>query len=499
MTTTRRCRSKGKTGGGDSHAPGTSTSAGAGNQSSLALRPASAAPAVSSTSSASAAATASSTSTSSASSLVSLPVVASQKTAGPPNVLRFQRPHSSLLEEEDPRSEEQFIFPPTIFTDATYTRGIMVANNDNNGQQQYKKRRVAKDCDGTIYLGTVTDYKDDGGRRRWHITYDDGDEEDFNRSELTGAIALYEEHEGKQDGEDANGGSSGGNIDIDQVEMEIPYDYFGPDHHNVKCRDLPYDYGGCMTDAKNNTSHCGPRLLPVLSQDEAIMWTQKKAAHAASNRRFPMQANRLLGTITLYFDECLLDETRKGDKKGRRSITLDDVGLLAQSRQACDKYRSRYVSRSGIPRRPNRTHDKINMTISPKQAMAEAMAEESIEEGTDPAFLPSTVRTKLETRSQQITQSWRRVKGTRPLRECWDEVDGGFVREALGESLGGGDADVERHIPVSVLLEWISNGASGVVVTDLSQGADSISVQWSPPHPDRWSLCIGRLVGPQLP
>ena len=43
-----------------------------------------------------------------------------------PNTLTFRRPHSSSI-------EEALIFPPTIYTNATYSRGILVPNATNNG------------------------------------------------------------------------------------------------------------------------------------------------------------------------------------------------------------------------------------------------------------------------------------------------------------------------------------------------------------------------------
>ena len=432
--------------------------------------------------------------------------VPSQRNPDPPNVLRFQRPRSSVVAEIG-SDEEQFIFPPTIFTDATYNRGILVPNNDNGAQREDggfgNARRVAKDFDGTVHLGTVTDYNSNGFVQLWHVTYDDGDEEDFNRKELDDAIALYKQQ--KRGGDDEDEDDNDGRCAISNVEIELPYDYFGPDHHNIKCRDLMYGYGGCITDALSSTSRStirrttgstsggNVRVLPVLTPEEAAMWTHKNAAHAAAHRRFPSQALRLLGTITLYFDEWLdrtSMDTKKKKKKGSNR-TLDDVGLFAQSSKHCDKYRSHYVSRSGIPRRPDSNYNKFNRTITPKQATAEAMAEMNIEVGTDPAVLSAEVQGQLQARAEQIIQCWKRVKGTPPLRECWNQKNGAFVREALEASVTSGDADpaIERHIPVSVLLEWIKNDddrhrPNDVKVIGSSRGKNSFIVQWAATYPD---------------
>ena len=47
----------------------------------------------------------------------------------------------------------------------------------------------------------------------------------------------------------------------------------------------------------------GRAARAALSPEEASAWGHGIAAHAAAGRRFPMQVGRLLGTITLRFDE----------------------------------------------------------------------------------------------------------------------------------------------------------------------------------------------------
>ena len=328
-------------------------------------------------------------------------------------------------------------------------------NANNNTSRFYVGCKVAKDFDGTIYRGTITKYtaatNEDNSEALWHVAYEDGDEEDYNRQELLDAIGLYDQVS-------ITGTSSidgaGAVVNIDStvdvcqdVEVEVPADYFcAEDHHNVKARHLPYKYGTR-----------GGRTVPMLSELEATMWTQRHAAHAAAQRRFPMEAVRLLGTITLYFE----GRSEKG--------AFDKVGLLAMSRKASKLHRSRQISRFGIPRKPKACYDKFTKDITPKQALTEAMLEMDIEEGASLDFLPDDVRERLEKRSMEIRSSWKPIKNSPPLRECWHPYSGDFVKEALG---GDNVSDTESHIPIETLASWAKNenGSTGVTVIDRAEG-----------------------------
>lgn len=143
--------------------------------------------------------------------------VSAANAAGPPNLdpntLRFRRPRPSSSASAPAgagNGREGYIFPPTVFTDAKYTRGILVPNS------------------------TITDNS-------------------------------------------AVNNNDNGRI-LEDVAIQIPADYF----------DLE---GG------------RPRQLPALSRDEAARWNDTFAAQAAARRRCPMEAVRLLGTITLPFEE----------------------------------------------------------------------------------------------------------------------------------------------------------------------------------------------------
>lgn len=235
---------------------------------------------------------------------------------GGTEAMKFILPRSA----SEATAAESTIFPPTLFTDALYSRGVLIPNvvqggggNSEPGAEEgdeaqqpnatdrfYVGSRVAKDFDGAIHRGTVTKYtagnrgnNGNGTEALWHVQYDGGDEEDFNRQELLNAIALHQREEGANSKLGAPVSIESSIDEFREVKVEVPADYFcWEDHHNVKAKQLSYAYG---------THARGGRRAPMLTEEEARMWGQKHAAHAAAQRRFPMEAVRLLGTITLYF------------------------------------------------------------------------------------------------------------------------------------------------------------------------------------------------------
>jgi hypothetical protein len=73
---------------------------------------------------------------------------------------------------------------------------MVYRNNDNslppnmpNDPASYKGVRVAKVFDEGAFYGQVTDY--DRGRKLWHVTYDDGDMEEYNSRNLKDGLMLY--------------------------------------------------------------------------------------------------------------------------------------------------------------------------------------------------------------------------------------------------------------------------------------------------------------------
>jgi len=178
--------------------------------------------------------------------------------------MKFTLPRSA----SEATAAESTIFPPTLFTDALYSRGVLIPNvvhggggNSEPGAEEgdeaqqpnatdrfYVGSRVAKDSDGTIYRGTVTKYtagnRGNNGNETealWHVQYDDGDEEDFNRQELLDAIALHQREESSDSKLGAPVSIESSIDECREVEVEVPADYFcWEDHHNFKAKHLPY-------------------------------------------------------------------------------------------------------------------------------------------------------------------------------------------------------------------------------------------------------------------
>ena len=128
-------------------------------------------------------------------------------------MLRFHRPSSSRgsrgvnNRSVIPQHEETTLFPPTIYTDETYTNGLLVPTPTSS------------------------------------------------------------------------------NVDVNGIEEVVVQ--------------MPNNYIQTRRRVHGNTAP----TLPSLSQNDSSRWNDAYAAQACSRRRSPMNAVRLLGTITLLFDE----------------------------------------------------------------------------------------------------------------------------------------------------------------------------------------------------
>ena len=135
--------------------------------------------------------------------------------AGSNASILFRRPIGMMEDNHDDNTNT--IFPPVVYTDATYSRGILVANANDAATNN-------------------------------------------------AAAAAGNEHDLEQ-----------------EVSISIPNDYF-------------------VNNARGGVS--GVEVaVPRLAADEAARWADSHAAHAAAKRRSPMQIGRLLGTISLGFEE----------------------------------------------------------------------------------------------------------------------------------------------------------------------------------------------------
>ena len=67
----------------------------------------------------------------------------------------------------------------------------------SSGNSNHVGERVAKRFDGIVYQGTITEFVPEESnepgvteRALWHICFDDGDEEDFYKEEVSSNVLL---------------------------------------------------------------------------------------------------------------------------------------------------------------------------------------------------------------------------------------------------------------------------------------------------------------------
>ena len=160
------------------------------------------------------------------------------------------------------------------------------------------------------------------------------------------------------------------------------------------------------------------RRLPILSQDESIAWTHKHAAHMAVSRRFPLEAARLVGTITFHFQE-----------------TKKKTAIVANGPFA---YRKNFANKN-LLRAPLSSFSKQCKRITRKQALDEAYHEQA-----QRLSLPPTI----EERTEEIFHFWTNVvQPSKPTSEGWDPIHGGF--ECPGHD--------PSYVPLPSLKAWITN------------------------------------------
>jgi hypothetical protein len=58
----------------------------------------------------------------------------------------------------------------------------------------FVRQRISKDFDGDSFFGTILQYDNSENPAFWHVQYDDGDEEDFNKRDLMKALRHYSIH-----------------------------------------------------------------------------------------------------------------------------------------------------------------------------------------------------------------------------------------------------------------------------------------------------------------
>lgn len=347
---------------------------------------------------------------------------------------------------------EDGIFPPTVFTDAAYRRGVLV-----------RGRAVER-------LATTTKGADE-----------EGGEKQF-------------------------------------VKVELVEDYFAPEPDDEHRRDrhqqiARYEYAGWSGAGVASSGVCPPatkrrktgkaapaasksttstdgiassvarggfpkgRLLPALTPSEERLWRHSHSADAAASRRFPAQAVRLLGTITLRFGERAVvnDKGKARAKKG----ALDAAGLMSQRRRHFDIVNGHDVRRAP----PSDLCRPPPFQVNRKRALNDVAewAEEDAASGTRDGTMPG--EDVLKERAETLCSYWRGIKDGPSMLECWGEGhDGGFVAPMLGTCGRDGDDD-DGFVPLPVLLDWASDskhcaerhwrwkkGETRTAVTDLQAG-----------------------------
>ena len=193
-------------------------------------------------------------------------------------------------------------------------------------------------------------------------------------------------------------------------------------------------------DTRSNNDEPRHRQLPILSSFEGKAWCHKHAAHMAVSRRFPLEAARLLGTITWNVQETVLQESSKtASSTQKKLLTQRHVGPFAHvTSSRCGK------------RAPPNACTKAFKRITRKQAQDEAYGEQSRE------CFDSTL---VETRTEEIYQFWSTiVQPAKPKLEGWNPTHGGV--ECPTDPY---------YVPLPALQMWVRRGFDQGAVQDCSK------------------------------
>ena len=177
----------------------------------------------------------------------------------------------------------------------------------------------------------------------------------------------------------------------------------------------------------------GERSLPCLTKIEAEMWCQKHAANTAVARRFPVEAVRLLGTISLE-----IQAVQKGKKKDPMPPQKSNLSLI-------------------IPRPANYKFSERVKKISQKQAQTEATAEAQQQITSSDDLQPSLIFA----RGAEIQQQWAPIQSAPAHYETWHAKSGLLP-------LGQND---DKYIHLHDLKSWLQKGMKAGTLKDLKEGA----------------------------
>lgn len=177
-----------------------------------------------------------------------------------------------------------------------------------------------------------------------------------------------------------------------------------------------------------------PRHLPILSVEEGYAWCHKHAAHVAVSRRFPLEAARLVGTITFHLQETVKDNSNnKRSASSSRHTATDATGPFA------------YITGGRKPtlRNPPSACTKKCKRITKKQAREEAYDEEC--RRLPPCY--SSHSNYIDLRAEEIYNFWSTVvQPSKPKMSGWNPDHGGL--ECPGNAT--------NYVPLPALMKWIA-------------------------------------------
>jgi len=105
---------------------------------------------------------------------------------------------NNILESLSPKKKKRYspLENEPKFKDSSFKKEKKRPNPDS-----YIRKRIAKNFDGNIYFGTITEYKKEDSMDEgfWHVLYDDNDEEEFDANDLSMALDLYASSKGEDD------------------------------------------------------------------------------------------------------------------------------------------------------------------------------------------------------------------------------------------------------------------------------------------------------------
>ena len=186
----------------------------------------------------------------------------------------------------------------------------------------------------------------------------------------------------------------------DRVSLDYDYDYTAPMTAATRRklgiqRTLPYPYNGDS--------------VPVLSEQDAQIWSHKRASRSAVQQHFPMQVYRLLGTITRQV--TVTNDLSEGPFTYLSKYSPNVLNMASQDSQ-----------------RPSR----MAINAAKKEAMAECAS-----------------NSQLEARAKEIQAHWNIKVDEGPRRRGWDQ-NGQLPRDAVND---------DQYIPLTLVRDWLKRQA----------------------------------------